>query len=150
MTSPIALCQNIVRLASTVVGAVTLALAACAAAGETIYLSRTPSGQPFYSSVAPSADAEVLMRLGPASSHDSAWVLGRKAPAAVQMDVAPVPAFLRRRTRGPVPDEATLSLVHQAARRHALDVDMLLALIRQESGFNPHAVSHAGARGLIS
>jgi soluble lytic murein transglycosylase-like protein len=41
------------------------------------------------------------------------------------------------------------SLIRQASRRHNLDVHLLAALIRHESAFNPAAVSHAGARGLM-
>ena len=46
-------------------------------------------------------------------------------------------------------DVAVRSLIEQAARRHDLDTDLLMALIRQESGFNPLAVSRTGARGLM-
>lgn len=35
-----------------------------------------------------------------------------------------------------------------AARRHSLDPALLAGLVEQESGFNPNAVSPAGARGL--
>lgn len=39
--------------------------------------------------------------------------------------------------------------LRQAAREHALDYDLLKALIATESGFNPRAVSHRGAVGLM-
>jgi soluble lytic murein transglycosylase-like protein len=35
-----------------------------------------------------------------------------------------------------------------AARRHNIPEDLFLRLIQQESGWNPNAVSHKGARGL--
>ena len=35
-----------------------------------------------------------------------------------------------------------------AARKHGLDPALLAGLVKQESGFNPNAVSPAGARGL--
>lgn len=38
--------------------------------------------------------------------------------------------------------------IDQAARRHRVDPALLTALVRQESGFRPDAVSSAGARGL--
>lgn len=39
-------------------------------------------------------------------------------------------------------------LVDEAARRHGLDPALLRALVKQESGFDPNARSHAGAVGL--
>jgi len=41
-----------------------------------------------------------------------------------------------------------LAHARAAARRHAIPEDLFLRLIQQESGWNPRAVSHAGARGL--
>ena len=48
---------------------------------------------------------------------------------------------------GPV-DGRFASEINAAAARHRLDPALLKALIRQESNFNPNAVSPAGARGL--
>lgn len=45
--------------------------------------------------------------------------------------------------------EAFWSLVRQEARANRLDPYLVMALIREESGFNPTAVSGAGARGLM-
>ncbi|WP_171123046.1 MULTISPECIES: lytic transglycosylase domain-containing protein [unclassified Ruegeria] len=41
-----------------------------------------------------------------------------------------------------------LSLARQAARKHNVPEDLFLRLVQQESGWNPHAVSHKGALGL--
>lgn len=41
-----------------------------------------------------------------------------------------------------------LDMARQAARRHNIPEDLFLRLIQQESGWNPQAVSRAGARGL--
>lgn len=41
-----------------------------------------------------------------------------------------------------------LSVATQAARKHNIPVDLFLRLVQQESGWNPRAVSHKGARGL--
>lgn len=57
-------------------------------------------------------------------------------------DQAPVPRFEGRYT-GP-----WLEVARAAARRHGIPEDLFLRLVQQESGWNPEAISHAGAIGL--
>ena len=49
----------------------------------------------------------------------------------------------------PLPDGEVRSLASQAATRESLDAEMLINVMRQESGFRPCAVSEKGAIGLM-
>ncbi|MDD2899797.1 MAG: lytic transglycosylase domain-containing protein, partial [Desulfuromonadaceae bacterium] len=40
-------------------------------------------------------------------------------------------------------------IISRASRKYGVDVGLIKAVIQAESDFNPHAVSHAGARGLM-
>jgi soluble lytic murein transglycosylase-like protein len=118
-----------------------LMLAACFAGGtqasNEIHVSRSAAGMPVYTD-APRAGSTLLMAL-PARASVSR--VGTVAFARGGSGGAP-----RRVDRV---DPGLLSLIRQAAARHRLDVDLLMAVIRQESGFNPAAVSRAGARGVM-
>ncbi len=48
-----------------------------------------------------------------------------------------------------VPASTFDSLIEQAASRHNIDSDLVRAVIKVESNFDPNAVSHAGAKGLM-
>lgn len=49
---------------------------------------------------------------------------------------------------GKIPEPEMQAMIEQAALEVGLDPALLEALVRQESGFNHRAVSHAGAQGL--
>jgi soluble lytic murein transglycosylase-like protein len=49
----------------------------------------------------------------------------------------------------PVPEGPYGALMYEAARRHALNPQVVAAVIRAESAFNPRAVSRKGACGLM-
>jgi soluble lytic murein transglycosylase-like protein len=65
-----------------------------------------------------------------------------------------VPATASKSTSGP-PENGKLTgaelhqLLASAGNAHDLDVDLLASVVRQESGGNAHAVSRAGAQGLM-
>ena len=66
------------------------------------------------------------------------------------------PLFLQEGGRSPIPEFwqcwyplGHLDLVRQHAKTRGLDPYLVLALIREESAFAPHAVSRTGARGLM-
>ncbi len=45
-------------------------------------------------------------------------------------------------------DSELKKMAEQAATTHTLPTDYFMRLIRQESGFNPNSLSHAGAQGI--
>ncbi len=49
----------------------------------------------------------------------------------------------------PEPTVEILAFIHAAAAKHSVPYELLYAQVKQESAFNPIAVSHCGARGLL-
>jgi soluble lytic murein transglycosylase-like protein len=73
----------------------------------------------------------------------SASKAGRAGPASG------APASSGRASVAPASAAAYRPLVEQTARKYGLDPALLFGVIESESGFNPRAVSSAGAKGLM-
>jgi hypothetical protein len=67
--------------------------------------------------------------------------------AVAEAPAPPIP--LRFAEDQPVPEGPYGALIYETARRHAVNPQIVAALIRQESAGNRRAVSHKGARGLM-
>lgn len=67
------------------------------------------------------------------------------APAAASL----APINLRFEEGQKVPEVPYGSLIYETARRHEVNPQVVAALIRAESAYNPRAVSRKGARGLM-
>ena len=75
-------------------------------------------------------------------------------PLAKAAYIRPEPAVkavrpVRKSIRLPRTAEAYASMIREAAERHSLDPALVEAVAKVESGFNPRALSHKGARGLM-
>ena len=62
---------------------------------------------------------------------------------------APVPSQAKVVEDVKLTPEAMHEMLAHAGEAHDLDVDLLASVVRAESGGNPHAVSRAGAQGLM-
>lgn len=74
-----------------------------------------------------------------------AWITLNKQSGVVSRSV--VYATSPRTTTVIVPGSYD-QMITQAANNHGIDPLLLTALVKQESGFNPNAISRAGAMGL--
>ena len=70
-------------------------------------------------------------------------------PATEAETPAPLAIALRFDAAQPVPEGPYGALVYEAARRHSLNPQLVAAVVRAESAFNPRAVSRKGACGLM-
>lgn len=121
-----------------------------ALSGDSSSENATPSGSTQFSST------NALLQAYRANLAEGAEVLP-SAPAA------PVPSQLQELAASghepaPVAPQVTKSpadsswldpVILKASRKYGVDAGLIRAVIKAESGFNPQAVSHAGARGLM-
>lgn len=80
--------------------------------------------------------------------------VAKPSPLAKASFMIPAPAVkaerpVRRPARLPRTAEAYAAMIREAAERHSLSPALVEAVARVESGFNPRALSHKGARGLM-
>ncbi len=68
-------------------------------------------------------------------------------PASTEF-IAPIPPLVEADCP-PVPDDEVEGLISSAAQKQSLDPALIRAVMRQESGFRPCAVSVKGAQGLM-
>lgn len=72
----------------------------------------------------------------------------REAAAEAGEDPPDLPSDLSWASKLPGAGQQWAPAINEAATRHGLDPRLFAALVWSESGFNPNAVSHAGAIGL--
>ncbi len=87
----------------------------------------------------------VVALLEASGAHGRALQIARRLRWTFFHDLPRGPAWRRWRLAYP---EAMPSLVEQAAGRVGIDPALLFAVAREESGFDPRALSRAGAQGL--
>lgn len=84
-------------------------------------------------------------------------VASRPSPLAKGSFLVPLPRVTAKRRTSPVwtaprlhrSAEAYAAMIREAAERHSVSPALVEAVARVESGFNPRALSHKGARGLM-
>ncbi|MGU3359059.1 lytic transglycosylase domain-containing protein [Methylobacterium sp. M6A4_1b] len=94
---------------------------------------------------APGGEAELLAQLRAGSGTTASQFLMPTSGSTLTPQGSATPRFLQASAAGPV---AFAPLVEAAAHRHGIAIDFFKRLIRQESGYNPNAVSSAGAQGI--
>lgn len=80
---------------------------------------------------------------------DDEWVPPPPAPEGGDLAITLTETSWRFDEALPVPDVPFGEMIYEAARRHDLHPELVVAVVRAESAFGQAAVSHKGARGLM-
>lgn len=115
--------------------------------GKRIYINANPAPAPKQPATKPTAFRPVrAARPAPIPTQVQSPISRSpfEPPAELRMAAAPaVPA------RTASPPQSVENLIHETAKRHDVDPELVKAIVGVESNFSPRAVSHKGAMGLM-
>lgn len=122
--------------------------------GKRIYINANPAPapkQPATKATAfrPARTARPMPVPSPARARVPSQAKARspfETPAELRVAAAPVNAVPARLT---TPPPSVETLIHDAAKRHDVDPELVKAIVGVESNFSPRAVSNKGAMGLM-
>ena len=116
--------------------------------GRRVYINAAPKPQPNATTGKNGSSGRysvLVKKNSPSQERVEEKTEAVQKPAALTVaSPAPSAALAARATPPPID-----SVIKQTAQRHDMDADLVRAIIQVESNFNPRAVSHKGAMGLM-